>query len=429
VSRKTFSVIALITVIAAFLASTTWLINLRFESGDSYPVGSSLRADPLGAKALFESYDALSGVHSIRNFEPFGQMKRLPEDGLLVLLNMNAYSMYSISHYEAVEEFVSNGSGVLVALNPSRVGYKYLDDEGEFIDEADKESADGDESVIEDPDEDGVFADKDKERSNEDAFTRRATEKEERFWGEISLTHGEHEGGDAQATELAVAAGLPATLPWREGGILTELGDHWQPLYQIEDEVVMAQQLSAGGRIVVMTDDYLFSNEALLMHRYSKLLAWVIGDHQFVIFDETHLGVMESTGVAILMRRYRLEGFFLGFAVLMSLIVWRGMSPLLPSRMGRAKTNIILAEHSIEAGLSDLVQRSVPVSELPSEAFRQWKLSFLRNDADRAYYSKEVEEVETILSEYTQLSPRKRKPAETHSKIQSIMNRKKRKSL
>ncbi|MGJ8652739.1 MAG: DUF4350 domain-containing protein [Opitutaceae bacterium] len=433
--RRALSAVALIAILSALLVGMTWLIHLRFESGESYPAGSSMRADPLGAKALYESYASLSGVEAKRNFEPFIQMETMPAEGVLLFLNTRGYGMYSLAHYDVVERFVSGGGDVVVALNPDRVAYQYLDDEGEFLDkeeESEKESSpeEKDSSLVEADEVDDVLVDEDTEEEDEQtAFARRATEKEERFWGEISLIHGEHEGGDAQASEAAKAAGLPAMLPWREGGVLGELGEDWVPLYMIEEEVVMAQRLLKNGRIVVMTDDYLFSNEAMMKHRYPALLAWVLGDQRLAIFDETHLGVAESTGIAILMRRYRLGGFFLGFAVLMALVVWRGMSPLLPAYTGRTKGNVILAEHSVEAGLSDLVSRSVPTRDLPVEAFRQWKLSFLRSDADRAYYKSELSEAEALLSDHAALAPRKRKPAETHSKIQSIINRKKRKRL
>ncbi|MGJ8639114.1 MAG: DUF4350 domain-containing protein [Opitutaceae bacterium] len=423
--RSALSIVVLVGMIAALLTGVTWLINLRFESGDSYPAGSSMRADPLGTKALYTSYSELSGISVKRNFEPFSQAAGFSSDAVLLLLNMRGHHMYSVAHYDVVERFVSTGGDIVVALNPDNIAYKHLDDEGEFLDE-EKET---DEETKDPESEDEEIEELIEEEDEQTAFARRATEMETYLWGDVALIHGEHEGGDALATEAAIAAGLPELLPWREGGVLSELSEDWVPLYMIEEEVVMAERAVKRGRVVVMTDDYLFSNEALLKHRYPELLTWVMGDQREVIFDETHLGVMESTGIAILMRRYGLGGFFLGFAVFVGLVVWRGMAPLLPAHVGRSKGNVILAEHSIEAGLSDLVRRSVAVSDLPVEAFRQWKLSFLRNDADRAYYASEVSEAETVVAEYVALPSRKRKPTETHLKIQSIINRKKRKHL
>ena len=413
---KVLSAALLLIVLLGLLGGVSWLIHLRFATGQAYPDGSSLRADPVGAKVLFDSYDALGGVFVVRNFTPFAEVEALPAGATLLMLNMPGRSLYQLAMHDSIERFVSSGGRLVVALNPDHIAYQYVEEEADE-DVSDEEPEQTDASVEE----------KEEEAEQKSMFARRAEASQQRFWAEIALLHGAHEGGDAQCTDETL--GLPMSLPWREGGVLDELGEDWVALYKIEEEVVVAQRDLGRGSIVLLTDDYLFSNEALLKHRYSDLLTWVLGEGRTVIFDETHLGVSESTGVAILMRRYRLGGFCLGCVILMALVVWRGVSPLLPAHAGRTKGNIILAEHSTEAGLSDLVRRSVSAVDLPREAFRQWKQSFIRNAADEAHYAKELGEVHELLAEYTELPKRKRKPAELHLNIQTIINRKKRRRL
>lgn len=416
---KFISGVLLLVAVLGLLSGVAWLIHLRFETGQAYPNGSSLRADPVGAKALFDAYDSLSGVQVERNFRPFGEIEDLPKDATILMLNVNGRSVYELAQFESVERFVSSGGRLVIALNPDTVAYRYIvEDEAETDDalEQDEDVSEADELDLDEIDPDTVFA-------------RRAKASQQRFWGELELQHGVHEGGDTQCVAFEEVASLPLSLPWREGGVLDELGEDWTPVYQIDDEVVVAQRVFGRGKIVLLTDDYLFSNEALLKHRYTGLLTWVLGDQRTLIFDETHLGVSERTGVAILMRRYRLGGFCLACAVLMLLIVWRGVSPLLPAHVGRTKGNVILAEHSTEAGLSDLVRRSVASVDLPREAFSQWKQSFIRNAADEAHYAKELEDVHALLADYAELPKRKRKPAELHLNIQTIINRKKRRRL
>ena len=53
---------------AAFFYGVTRLFVLRYEKGDVYPPYSSLRADPLGVKGIYEALDGLSGVEASRNF-------------------------------------------------------------------------------------------------------------------------------------------------------------------------------------------------------------------------------------------------------------------------------------------------------------------------------------------------------------------------
>jgi len=330
--------------------------------------------------------------------------------------------VHQLAQYDVIYRFVVSGGRVVIALNPDTVAYKYLDDEGDFVD---AQESDTSEEVTNLPADEAA----DEEATEQRVFARRASSNEKRFWGELALLHGEHQGDNALPTERARQFGLLDTLPWREGGVLAELSEEWVPLFKIGDQVVVAERFLGRGSIVVMTDDYLYSNEALLKHRYVGLLAWSLGDKTNVIFDETHLGVAESTGIAMLLRRYRLGGLFLGFAVLVALVVWRGTSPLLPPHIGRSKGNLVLAEHSTEAGMSDLVRRSVAATELPVEAYRQWKKSFLRSALDERTYAQEVKEADVLIAEYLALPKRKRHPRETHSKIQTLINRKKRKQL
>src|SRR2546427_9645317 len=49
--------VLLLVLLAVFVLGVGRLFQLRFEAGDVYPPYSSLRADPLGTKALFESLE------------------------------------------------------------------------------------------------------------------------------------------------------------------------------------------------------------------------------------------------------------------------------------------------------------------------------------------------------------------------------------
>jgi hypothetical protein len=65
-------------VLALALGFSFGLIQLfswRFETGDVYPQYSSLRADPLGTQALFESYQAIRSVSVSRNYQPLDRLK------------------------------------------------------------------------------------------------------------------------------------------------------------------------------------------------------------------------------------------------------------------------------------------------------------------------------------------------------------------
>ena len=54
----------------AGLAAVAMLFELRFASGDVYPRYSSLRSDPVGVRALYESLERLPGLSVERSFKP-----------------------------------------------------------------------------------------------------------------------------------------------------------------------------------------------------------------------------------------------------------------------------------------------------------------------------------------------------------------------
>ena len=410
---KLLSGMLLSVAAVGLLLGVLWLIHLRFQSGQAYPGCSSLRTDPVGAKVLFDSYDALGSLYVERNFTPFQEMDRLPADAVLLMLNAGGRDLYELPQYESIRQFVSGGGRLVIALNPETTAYKYVEDET------------SDASTEEEPAETEEPAEKD----NESSFAKRANDNLKAFWGDLELLRGKHKSGDAQLVATEHAQGLPGSLPWRKGCALDTLGEGWTPLYRINGEAVAAERVFGRGSIVLMTDYYLFSNEALLKHRYTGLLTWVLEDASTVIFDETHLGIVETTGILTLMRRYRLKGVMLACAILCLLIVWRGVSPLLPPRPDRSRGNVILAEHSTDAGLGDLVRRSTSAVDLPREAFKQWKQSFIRNAADEANYAKEIEAINALLAEYALQPEGKRRPLELHLNIQTIINRKKKNSL
>ncbi|TVR49486.1 MAG: hypothetical protein EA425_12120 [Puniceicoccaceae bacterium] len=411
----------LLAGLALLIGGFAGLIYLRFASGEAYPPGSSLRADPLGTKALFDSYRDLPGLGVDRNFTPFNEHRGLPEGAALLLPNANGARFHRLARFDAVRDFITGGGRLVIALNPRipEIMYPYYNDDSD---------EDEDESVPEDkPEADnaGPADDPDPDAGFEPVPFRRAPrgEDERALWAGLTLLPFEAKAGYAFRNEQVVDRLLPLALPWRAGGRLTGLGEDWTPLYELAGETVAAARTFGDGEIIVLTDAYLLSNEALLMHREPGFLAWLPGGRHLVIFDETHLGVASQTGIAVLVRRYRLGGFVLTLAAVLGLVVWRGSLPLLPPHPGRAAGNTIRAELSSEAGLASLLSRGVSESELPETAFRLWKRSFIRNEADRRRHAALLREVEELLAAESALPPRRRNPRETHLKIHSILNR------
>src|SRR5712691_320269 len=64
-----------VLLVAVFLIGIVELFLLRFEAGDVYPPYSSLRADPIGTKALYESLEKIPGATVARHLKPFATLE------------------------------------------------------------------------------------------------------------------------------------------------------------------------------------------------------------------------------------------------------------------------------------------------------------------------------------------------------------------
>src|SRR5262249_23725425 len=128
------------------------------------------------------------------------------------------------------------------------------------------------------------------------------------------------------ATSLA----LPARVEWHSGIVFTNLNTNWHAIYLRSTNVVVAERKFGHGSVVIATDSFFVSNEALTRDRQAQFLAWLVGSGRTVYFDEAHLGVAETSGIGVLMRKYRLHGLAFGLALLAAMFVWKNSVSLVP---------------------------------------------------------------------------------------------------
>src|SRR5437762_6692322 len=95
------------------------LFQLRFEAGDVYPPYSSLRADPLGTKALFESLEILRGITVQRFFQRLDKLRE-GRGTTLFVFGAQAFDMdYSTEdEYKKLEQFMFDGGRIVISFAP-----------------------------------------------------------------------------------------------------------------------------------------------------------------------------------------------------------------------------------------------------------------------------------------------------------------------
>src|SRR5689334_19223597 len=113
--KKYFPLLLLLACIAFFAYGIVELFELRFEAGDVYPAYSSLRADPLGTMALYESLGKVPGMSVRRDFSA---SNRLPEEPGTAYLHLAAdtgeWEWLPDDLAKEIKNFVNSGGRLVI---------------------------------------------------------------------------------------------------------------------------------------------------------------------------------------------------------------------------------------------------------------------------------------------------------------------------
>src|SRR5262245_20527980 len=105
--------------LAAFALGIVHLFKLRFESGDVYPAYSSLRTDPLGTRAFFESLGLTPGVSARRDLST---ANRLPDGKGTTYLHLAGrvtdWDELPESLFKEIDAFLARGGRLVIAFLP-----------------------------------------------------------------------------------------------------------------------------------------------------------------------------------------------------------------------------------------------------------------------------------------------------------------------
>ncbi|MEA3421889.1 MAG: DUF4350 domain-containing protein, partial [Acidobacteriota bacterium] len=95
------------------------LFLLRFKAGDVYPAYSSLRSDPLGTRALYESLDNLDNIVARRNYRPLSKIKS-EKDTTFFYLGAKIFTSDSVckDFLKSFETIAKNGGRLVIAFFP-----------------------------------------------------------------------------------------------------------------------------------------------------------------------------------------------------------------------------------------------------------------------------------------------------------------------
>lgn len=383
----------LVICLVGFVFGIVHLFQLRFSAGDIYPPYSSLRTDPLGTKLLYESLRRVPGLSADRFFRSNLKLNGGARRVLFVIgAAPSAIDDMSPDDYRAIKNFVYQGGRAVITLLP----------------------ADARTYLPQKPDSRHPPATNDEPRAIETvsllATNGLMIKNDDLSEDDNSLT------GSDRAQPDPAFANLPVT-SWHSANYFTGLSRDWKVVYRLRDRPVLIERSYGAGSLVLSSDSYFASNEALCKERHSELLVWLMGGRPDIIFDETHLGVEEQLGIVSLMRQYHLEGAIAGLFLLAGLFVWKNSVSLVPPAGDATGGGEFIAGKESSAGFASLLRRSVAPSDILPTIFEEWKTARGRDPRTAA----RLPLIEKLMDEEKSRPRASRRPLETYQAIHRIV--------
>jgi hypothetical protein len=409
--RNFFLPAAALVAVLLFSWLLVRILLLRYERGDIYPPDSTLRNDPLGAHAFYEAVGALDGYQVGRGFVPVHrELAGKPTTFFYLGLSLADLEALTESERDALDAFVRGGGRVVVTLQPEADAEEETPAKGKSVRSSEKNGPKKGEATPPAPSKPEVYVvpktrqekyerDKfQKEQNDETNAEKRELENKYQpslsaLWGFGWKRHGQADDAapvgakaagtadgdnDHGAEMTALRAGSTATedeVPWKSPLYFIRLEPEWQVQYQAAGQPVLVRRSWGKGEIVLASDSYFLSNEALRNDRRPALLSFIAGPPGRLLFDEVHLGTQEQEGVMVLARRFRLEGYLYGMLFVAALFLWRNSIPLVPPRQlaGGSVLGGSISGKDSQSGLVNLLRRNIAASDLLRTCLAEWK--------------------------------------------------------
>ncbi len=408
--KKNFPMITLAIGATLFVLGVIYLFLLRFEAGDVYPPYSSLRADPLGTMAWYESLQRMPGLTVRRDMSSTSQ---LPEGKDATYLHLAAdesdWQWVSADLLHEIETFATRGGRLVITMYPvTGKSYFSLPPPG-FVTPTNAPAT-------------NAPATKSGKKSSSKRAKPTSNETSNRIslqkrWGvefaRVALKQGANDAYEPAEVLNQTDLPLPEKLDWHSALVLTNLDAAWTPIYQRSNHAVVVERKFDRGSVVIATDSYFLSNEAMWKDRQPALLAWCLGPAATVFFDEAHLGVVEESGIAVLMRRYRLTGLVAGLLVLALLFIWKNATSLVPPPAA-ARSDGSIAGRDATAGFVNLLRRNIAPRDLLNVIFDEWTKALLHR---RNVRIASVDHAQTIMETERARPATARQPVQTYREI------------
>ena len=412
--------IMLVMCATLFYFGLVHLFKLRFEAGDVFPPYSSLRADPLGAQAYYESLERMPGLVVRRDYS---RVNRLPEGKAICYLHLaaRAYDWRRLPEelFKEIEAFTLRGGRLVITLLPEIREPKMP--RSERIKDSPLADSTPEDNPSDKKNPQTKRASRQQRRPPEERKESRRASLRERWGVEFAFVPLSQRADGIYESVTATNAtlrGVANSLSWHSGLVFTNLDAAWRVIYTRDLHPVLVERAFGSGTVVFATDSYFLSNQALREERHADLLAWIVGASRRVVFDEAHLGVLEDPGVATLIRKYNLHGTVAALLLLAALFVWKNSLSFVPPHPDEETDAHVLGKESA-AGFVNLLRRNLASGDVLNACHAEWRKSFAR---DARVSAAKQERIQAVLDAEKVLTPRERNPVRAYQTISAILS-------
>ena len=438
-------VVFFIFIVLGFTLGVVKLFVLRFEAGDVYPAYSSLRSDPLGSRAFYRSLENINAASVSRNYLRLQNLK-FKERTAFFYVGITAIDSESVSSewLNVFERLTDTGGRLLLTFLPVekkpadwRMSKCYAPDEKA----KDKEKAQQNDGHKDSENLSEQHAAENASNSSDNGDNKSqpapgsqipdnsgncVSLKEQ--WG-LTLAFADKPADTAvnRSDDLSQIhfKGLPDSISWHTALYFDELEDHWRVIYAADGRPVIIERPYGKGSLVLAADSFFLSNEALRSERHPELLAWMIGESAYVVFDETHFGIFKHPGVLRLIKNHRFHWFIFGVAILALLFIWKNsvyfVPPTKSSRSQQSKD--FVSDRESTQGLISLLRRNIPKRQLLQTCVREWERSIQPEKRSR---NDKLKQIKSALQMIETQSPKSIDPVRGYRRIIKIISKERR---
>jgi hypothetical protein len=423
-----------VLLLIGMVAGVIHLFVLRFQTGDIYPAYSSLRSDPLGTRAFYESLEKIKNMAVQRNYQLLSSIKFEPHTTFLYLgVSAVENDLMPANVSKVFDRLTQSGGRLVLSFLPT---VKKVEESPCASDRHNPAGENNPEPSAEEPsqkpaceNESGTPQESNRSKEENPAL-KKGTKKREfvsvkEKWGirynfipNLPVKNERY----LSLAAVCLRPDLPAAVSWHSNLYFELIDDSWQPLYSVNGKPVIIERPIGRGTLVLCADSFFLSNEALRSERHPQLLAWLLGRPGKIVFDESHFGIYKVTGVADLLRHYRFKWFFVSLSLLALLFVWKNTVYFVPPPQSDPPGGAdVETEKDYTSGLVALLRRNFDRSTILQVCAQEWERTFKR---DKRMHSDAVESIKNILRSESQISQKRNlDPVASYRKIGGAIKR------